>query len=65
MITVNGRPVEHRANETASALLARMGYVFPLIVVRMNGRIVPSESLGETAVPDGATIEVVHLTSGG
>lgn len=65
MIMVNGRRVEHVEGETVRALLERMRYVFPLVIVTIDGEIVPRDRYGSVRVPDGATVEVMHLTSGG
>jgi thiamine biosynthesis protein ThiS len=64
-ITVNGRTMEHREGESLNRLLKRMKYVFPLVVVKLDGRIVPREMFIRTKVHDKAVVEVIHLTSGG
>ena len=65
MITVNGRDTDHVVDETVAGLLKRLNYIFPLVIVKMDGSVVPRESFASHTVPDDVTIEVIHLTSGG
>ena len=64
-IDVNGDAVPYVEGETISDLLARMSYVFPMLVVVVDGEIVQETDFPSTRFPDGAKIEVIHLTSGG
>jgi thiamine biosynthesis protein ThiS len=64
-ITVNGRVMEYKEGESVNRLLKRMKYLFPLVVVKLDGRIIPKEMFIKTMLHDGATVEVIHLTSGG
>jgi thiamine biosynthesis protein ThiS len=64
-ITVNGRTMEYKEGESVNRLLKRMKYNFPLVVIKLDGRIIPREMFIKTEVHDGAVVEVIHLTSGG
>ena len=64
-IDVNGDTVPYVKGETISDLLARMNYVFPMLVVVVDGKIVQEMDFPSTRLADGARIEVIHLTSGG
>ncbi len=64
-ITVNGKEREHVEEETVAKLLKRLNFVFPLVVVKVDGVIVAKEMFGEVVVPEGARVEVIHLISGG
>jgi thiamine biosynthesis protein ThiS len=64
-IDVNGDIVPYVEGETISDLLARMSYVFPMLVVVVDGTIVQETDFPSTQFADGAKIEVIHLTSGG
>jgi thiamine biosynthesis protein ThiS len=64
-IDVNGDIVAYVAGETISELLARMNYVFPMVVVAIDDRLIQEADFPSTRFPDGAKIEVIHLTSGG
>ena len=65
MITVNGKPTELERGLTVSALLEKLGFVWPMLVVRVNGRLVKRERYADTAVEDGDTVDVIHMMSGG
>ena len=64
-IEVNKNTIEWVENETIPQLLKRMNYTFPLVVVKINGEVIPKTSHSETIVPDNSTVEVIHLISGG
>jgi len=64
-ITVNGRKEDHIPGESLSALLERLNYVFPLVVVRIDDRFVPHGDYPSTTIEDGSNVIVLHLTSGG
>ena len=64
-IKVNGDGIEFVKGETISELLRRMNYKFPLVVVKVNGRVVPREKFIDSKVPDRAKVDIIHLTSGG
>jgi thiamine biosynthesis protein ThiS len=42
-----------------------MKYKFPLVIVKIDDEIVPSEEFGKRRIVDGSVVEVIHLTSGG
>lgn len=65
MITVNGKPTELEGTATVTALLEKLGFVWPMIVVRINGRLVKREYFDETPIADGDTVDVIHMMSGG
>jgi sulfur carrier protein len=64
-IEVNFRPADWVEGETVKALLERMNYKFPLVVVKIDGRVVKKDQYGSTGIPDGSKVEVIHLISGG
>ena len=64
-IEVNGKELEYVQGETITALLKRMNYTFPLIVVKVNGGLVKKPVFETTTFDDGATIQIIHLISGG
>lgn len=65
MITVNGEPLSHRPGMTVQDVLQERRFLFPLVIVRIDGDVVARSDFGRTEVPDGARVEVVHLMSGG
>jgi thiamine biosynthesis protein ThiS len=64
-IEVNGETVPYIEGETISELLQRMNYVFPMVVVAVDGKLVLETEFTSSKFGDGAKIEVIHLTSGG
>jgi sulfur carrier protein ThiS len=42
-----------------------MNYVFPMVVVAVDGKLVLETEFTSSKFGDGAKIEVIHLTSGG
>jgi thiamine biosynthesis protein ThiS len=64
-IDVNGETIPYIEGETVAQLLARMNYVFPMVVVAVDGKIIPESDFDSPQFEDGAKIEVIHLTSGG
>jgi thiamine biosynthesis protein ThiS len=64
-IRVNKKIVEWKKNETIQHLLKRMGYVFPLVIVKINDIVIPRKDYPHVTIPDKATIEVIHMISGG
>jgi sulfur carrier protein len=65
MITVNGQASKHRPGMTVRQLLEEKSFVFPLLVVRIDGELVARDAYDKTPVPDGAEVQVLHLMSGG
>ncbi|MCK5345942.1 MAG: sulfur carrier protein ThiS [Candidatus Heimdallarchaeota archaeon] len=64
-IVVNGKTVPYVHDETVSDLLKRIKYTFPLIIVKINGTLIRKKEYDHTFIPDRATIDVVHMISGG
>ncbi len=64
-IEVNGRTVEWKNNETVTRLLKRIGYVFPLVFVKINDSVIPRKDFLHVTIPDKAVIKVIHMISGG
>ena len=65
MITLNGNQFPCPAETTVAALLKEAGFVFPLLVVRVNGDLVDRAEYASRAVRAGDTVEIMHLVSGG
>lgn len=65
MIKVNGEPLDHRAGMTVRDVLAARNFIFPLLIVRLDGVTVPRDHYAATPVADGTDVQVIHLMSGG
>lgn len=65
-ITLNNSEVS-LAGESFSVreLLALNKFTFPMIVVKVNGRLVRREDYERVFVGDGDVVEAIHLISGG
>ncbi|HSQ35118.1 MAG TPA: sulfur carrier protein ThiS [Candidatus Binatia bacterium] len=65
-ISLNHQDVS-MAGESLSVreLLAAMKFTFPLIVVKINGRLIKKEDYERVFVGDGDNVEAIHLMSGG
>mgnify|MGYP004702658003 CR=1 FL=1 len=53
---------EHRS---VREILAAKGWSFPLIVVKVNGVLIPRPSWDSAKVCDGDEMDAMHLVSGG
>lgn len=65
MIEVNGKSVEYTSGLTVAALLEQLGFVFPMLVIKVNGKLIKRESYEQTPIQDGDRVQVIHLISGG
>ncbi len=64
-IEVNGKKVDWVENETVTQLLKRMRYIFPLVVVKIDNKVVLKKDFSEVVVPDDSKVSVIHMISGG
>jgi len=65
VIEVNGKKVDFVEGETVKDLLKRMKYTFPLVVVKINDKVVPRSNFSETIIPDHSKVAAIHMISGG
>ena len=64
-IEVNGRKVDWVEKETIKDLLKRMRYIFPLVVVKIDDKVILKKDFSEVVVPDNSKVAVIHMISGG
>jgi len=64
-IVVNGDPLDWREGMTVRDVLKAKNYIFKLLIITVNGTLIPRGSYDEAPVPAGADVKVVHLISGG
>ena len=64
-VIVNGEPRRVPGPATLLDLLAHLGLDPRTVVVELNREIVRRPRLGETAVAEGDSIELVHFVGGG
>jgi thiamine biosynthesis protein ThiS len=66
MIHVNDKfEIEWEEGMTVARLLERLNFSFPLIVVSIDGVLVPQDEYATRQVPEGAEVKVLHMTAGG
>jgi len=64
-ITVNQEARDWVEGETVARLLLRMKYTYPLVAVKIDGRLVSKSEYEKQTIPDDSNVEVIHLMSGG
>jgi len=66
MIRVNDKfDVEWQEGMTVNSILRICNFTFPMIVVSVNGKVVPKNEYGTREVEDGDEVKVMHLIAGG
>jgi sulfur carrier protein len=65
MIILNGRDYELDEEITVQELIDRCRFIFPMKVVKINGKLVKKEAYNKTIVKLNDKVEVIHLISGG
>lgn len=66
MIRVNDKfEVEWQEGLTVAELLERLKFSFPLIIVSVDGVMVPKGEYATRCIPDNAEVKVLHMTAGG
>ena len=65
MITVNNTEHPFTPGMTIKSLLEEKNYVFPLLVVKLNGKVVEDSDFAATAVNDGDNVLAIHIFAGG
>ncbi|MFO7627262.1 MAG: sulfur carrier protein ThiS [Candidatus Fermentibacteraceae bacterium] len=65
MITVNGDSLPWQEGMTVRDVLTAKKYTFRMLVVRINGTVIPKTCFDTAVIPDGAVVDVIHLISGG
>ena len=64
-IVLNGKPTQRMAGSTISDLLTDRSLVDRLVVVEVNGTIVPRSNFATTCFADGDIVEMVNFVGGG
>ncbi len=66
MIRVNNKfDVEWQEGTTVNSILKILKFTFPMVVVSVNGKIVPRSEYGTTRIGDNDAVKVIHLVAGG
>jgi thiamine biosynthesis protein ThiS len=64
-IQLNGEPHDLAAPATIGALLASLGIDPRVVAVELNRKVVKRARYDETAIEDGAEVEIVSFVGGG
>ena len=64
-IEVNTLKIDWEENETIKQLLKRMKYTFPLVVVKINKKVILRPDFSKVIVPNNSKIDVIHMICGG
>ena len=65
MVTVNNAPHPFSPGMTIKSLLEEKNYVFPMLVVKLNGTVVEDDDFAVTKVNDGDDVKAIHVFAGG
>jgi len=65
MIKVNGRDFEWEEELTVEKLLEKKRYIFPKIIVKINGKLIKKEDWPTTIINDGDDVKAIHVFAGG
>ena len=66
MLTVNDRDrLDWREGMTVQEALDVLGYEFAMMIVTVDGELVPEEDYAGWTLTDGADLKVIHLAHGG
>lgn len=66
MITVNNRDqLNWQSGMTVNDVLKMMNYDYSLISVYIDEEYVPEEEYNSSVVPDGSSVQIIHLAHGG
>ncbi len=65
MITVNGEGLAWQEGLTVRDIIGIKRFTFPLLAVWIDDSPVPRDAFDSTTVPDGATVQIIHMISGG
>ena len=57
--------MEYEGSLTVFDMLENRGFVFPLLIVRINGVLVSRDSYKKIPISDEDRIDVIHMMSGG
>ncbi len=65
-IILNNLPEEFASGPlTVSGLLKEKNFTFRMLVIKINGKLVPKTEYDHTYIADGDDVMVLHLVSGG
>jgi sulfur carrier protein len=65
-ITLNNRKESFSTQEMSiTRIMDEKSFYFKMLIVKLNGMLIPRESWSRTVVRDGDRLDIIHLVSGG
>ncbi len=64
-VTINGKPVTLPEDATITGFITDKGFTAEMVIVELNGEIVPRPAYPETPLRSGDRLEIVHAVGGG
>jgi|Deesub1362A_J573_1020465.scaffolds.fasta_scaffold11159_3 thiamine biosynthesis protein ThiS len=65
MIEVNGEHIPWKEGMTIQDVLETCRYTYPMVIIKVNGKIIKRAQYETYKVKDGDVVQVIHLMSGG
>lgn len=63
--TINGKPVPLAGGTTVNDFIASKGFTAAMVIVELNGTILPRADYPATTITDGDRLEMIHAVGGG
>ena len=65
-ITLNNRKESFSPQEMSiTRIMEEKSFIFKMLIVKLNGTLIPRDSWTRTVVRDGDRLDIIHLVSGG
>ncbi len=64
-VTINGQERRVPTGSTVGDFLTSRGYTVTMVIVELNGKIVPRDQSDRTVLSAGDQVELVHAVGGG
>ncbi|HPJ83062.1 MAG: sulfur carrier protein ThiS [Bacteroidales bacterium] len=65
-ITLNNRKETFRGGPmTIDRIMEEKSFHFKMLIVKLNGNLIPKEAFSSTLVNEGDRLDIIHLISGG
>ena len=63
--TLNHSESKWEEGLTVASLIKRENFKFPMLVVKVGGKVIKKSEYEGTPIPEGSDVEIIHLISGG
>jgi len=62
---LNNRLEEWRQGMTIQELIEKKNFIFKMLVVKIDGKLIKKADYGKTTIHDKSNVQILHLMSGG